>query len=92
MNYFDLKQKFWALFFSLLLIPITNTFFVNLSKLFKCFINNYTYKSSLHYLMGENNNLINKVNYYKTCDGFKALIKERLEKVDDGEILIKYSE
>ncbi len=92
MSYSNLKQVFWALFFCLLFVPITNTFFVNLSKLVKCFINNYTYKSSLCHLMGENSSLKDKVKYYKTRDGFKALIKERLEKVDDGEILIKYSD
>ena len=92
MNNFNFKQVFWALFFCLLFVPITNTFFVNLSKLVKCFINNYTYKSFLCHLIGENSNLNNKVKYYKTQDGFKTLIKERLEKVDDGEILIKYSD
>ena len=86
------KQSFWAIFFCLLFIPITNSFFVNLSKLVKCLINNYIYKSSLDELIGENNNLKSKVRYYKTTAGFKSLIKERLEKVDDGEILIKYSE
>ncbi len=86
------KQAFWAVFFCLLFIPITNTFFVNLSKLIKCFINNHIYKNSLNELIGENNNLKGKVRYYKTTDGFKSLIKERLEKVDEGEILIKYSE
>ena len=86
------KQVFWVAFFGLLFIPITNTFFVNLGKLVKCFINNYIYKSSLNELIGENNNLQNKVRYYKTTAGLKSLVKERLEKVDDGEILIKYSE
>ena len=86
------KQAFWTAFFCLLFIPITNTFFVNLSKLIKCFINNYIYKSSLNELIGENNNLKTKVRYYKTTSGFKSLIKERLEKVDEGEILIKYSD
>ncbi len=89
MNY---KQAFWVAFFCLLFIPITNTFFVNLGKLVKCFVNNYIYKSSLNELIGENNNLKSKVRYYKTTDGFKSLIKERLEKVNDGEILIKYTE
>ena len=92
MSQFNYKQVFWATFFCLLFIPITNTFFVNLNKLIKCFINNYTYKSSLNELIGENNNLRSKVRYYKTTSGFKSLVKERLEKVDDGEILIKYSE
>ena len=86
------KQAFWAIFFCLLFTPITNTFFVNLSKIIKCFINNYIYKSTLNELIGENNSLKSKVRYYKTTSGFKSLIKERLEKVDDGEILIKYSE
>ena len=86
------KQAFWAVFFCLLFAPITNTFFVNLSKIIKCFINNYIYKSTLNELIGENNNLKSKVRYYKTTSGFKSLIKERLEKVDDGEILIKYSD
>lgn len=80
------------IFFCLLFIPVTNTFFVNLGKIIKCFINNYTYKNSLSELIGENNNLQNKVRYYKTTAGLKSLVKERLEKVDDGEILIKYSE
>ena len=92
MREFNYKQTFWVLFFGLLFIPITNTFFVNLSKIIKCFINNYTYKSSLSELIGENNKLKSKVRYYKTMAGFKSLIKERLEKVDDGEILIKYSD
>ncbi len=92
MNQFSFQQSFWALFFCLLFIPITNTFIVNLSKLVRCFINNYAYKSSLHQLIGENNTLKNKVNYYRTKDGYKSLIKERLEKLDDGEILIKYSD
>ena len=92
MREFNYKQTFWVLFFALLFIPITNTFFVNLSKIINCFINNHTYKSSLNELVGENNSLQSKVRYYKTSDGFKSLTKERLEKVDDGEILIKYSD
>ena len=92
MNQLNYKQVFWVVFFCLLFIPITNTFFVNLSRVIKCFINNYMYKSSLSELISENNNLKNKVRYYNTTAGFKSLVKERLEKVDDGEILIKYSE
>ena len=92
MRYFNYKQMFWTVFVCLLFVPITNTFFVSLSKLIKSFINNYTYKSSLNELIGENNYLKSKVRYYKTTAGVKALIKDRLEKVDDGEILIKYSD
>ena len=92
MRYINYKQAFWVVFFCLLFIPITNTFFVSLSKLIKSFINNYAYKSSLNELIGENDYLKSKVRYYKTTAGVKSLIKERLEKVDDGEILIKYSD
>ena len=92
MQNFSYKQIFWIAFFGLLFIPITNTFFVNLTNVIKCFVNNYAYKSSLSELIGENNNLKSKVGYYKTTAGFKSLTKGRLEKVDDGEILIKYSD
>lgn len=86
------KQAFWVLFVCLLFVPVTNTFFVNLSKIITCFKDNYIYKSSLNELIGENINIQSKVRYYKSSDGFKSLVKDRLEKVDDGEILIKYSE
>ena len=92
MRYINYKQVFWVTFFCLLFVPITNTFFVSLSKVIKSFINNYTYKSSLNELIGENDYLQSKVRYYKTTAGVKSLIKDRLEKVDDGEILIKYSD
>ena len=86
------KELFWALLFIILFIPITNSFFVNLNKLVQYYISNDKYQKLLSELSVDNNNLKSKIRYYKTTQGLKELIKDRLEKVDNGEILIKYSD
>ena len=83
---------FWFLFWVLLFLPITKSFFVNVGILTKAFLSNYQYKDSVSQLVSENNTLKNKVKYYNTLNGYKALIKERLEKVEKGEVLIKYTQ
>lgn len=86
----DLKLVFWMLVFSLLFLPIANSFFVNINKLVKSVIANKEYKEMLIDLDTDNKRLKNKVKYYKTSQGVKTLIKERLNKVEDGEVLIKF--
>jgi hypothetical protein len=88
----DKKQTFWMLIFLLFLLPITNSFFVNINKLVKSVIANKEYKKMLVDLDYDNKKLKNKVRYYKTSHGIKTLIKERLNKVEDGELLIKFDE
>lgn len=48
------------------------------------------YKSILNSLTTQNTDLSKKVEYYKTSTGIKNLTKERLNKVDKGEIIIKF--
>ncbi len=91
-NFPDLKLLFWTLIFSLLFFPISNSFFVNVNKLVKSVIANKEYKEMLIDLDSENKVLKNKVRYYNTSQGIKTLIKERLNKVEDGEVLIKFND
>ncbi len=86
------KQIFWMIFFLLLFMPITKSFFVNINKLVKSVRANTEYKKMLIDLDSENKKLKNKVRYYKTNRGMKTLIKERLNKVEEGEVLIKFDE
>ena len=88
----NFQKLFWSVFWGLSFLPVTNSFLVNSGKFFQSFKANNMYKVSLNQLIDENNELKNKVKYYNSKSGFKALIKERLEKVDEGEILIKYSD
>lgn len=88
----DLKLVFWMLIFSLFFLPIANSFFVNINKLVKSVIANKEYKEMLIDLDSDNKRLRNKVKYYKTSQGVKTLIKERLNKVEDGEVLIKFDD
>ena len=81
---------FWFVIFSLFFIPVSNSFYVNLVKLFKSVFANREYKSILSNLYKSNKSLENKVNYYKTSCGVKMLIKDRLNKVEDGEYIIKF--
>ena len=91
LNSINNKFLFWLIFLSLLFAPIAKSFFVNCTVLVKTFVFNYQCKNSVNELLAENNSLKNKVKYYMTTTGYKALIKERLEKLDKGEVLIKYS-
>lgn len=81
---------YWIIIFSLLLLPITNSFFVSFKKLVKSVINYREYGLLLGKLVSENKELSSKVEYYKTSPGIKALIKERLNKVEDDELIIKF--
>ena len=42
-------------------------------------------------LIGENKRLAFKLKYYKSTYGLKRLTKERLNKVEDGELLVKFN-
>lgn len=83
-------KYYWLIIFSLLLLPITNSFFVSFKKLVKSVINYKEYESLLSRLAVENKELSSKVEYYKTSPGIKALIKERLNKIEDDELIIKF--
>lgn len=91
-NLKDLKIIFWSVFFALLFIPLTNSFVVNLKKLVSSITTNSAYKELLSKLNTEKKDLDHKVRYYESKDGLKSLIKDRLNKVEDGELLIRLSE
>ena len=86
------KFYYWLLVFTLFLFPITKSFFVNLKNIFES-VNSYkNYTSLLKELTNENEKLDSKVEYYKTFQGVKALVKDRLNKVEDGEVIIKFDD
>ena len=85
----DWKFIYWFVIFSLLFVPIFNSFCKNLQSLIKCNLTNKEYKTILDKLKSDNKRLSSKVRYYKTQEGLKSVIKERLNKVEDGEVLIK---
>lgn len=85
------KTIFWFVIFALFLIPVSNSFLVNVSKIVNSVIINNQYKSVLSELYKKNDKLTNKVRYYETLHGLRTLIKDRLNKVEDGEILIKFN-
>ena len=61
-----------------------------MQKVVGSIVENAKYKSSLAVLNNQNKKLQNKVMYYKSKKGTKALIKDRLNKVEEGEYIIKY--
>ena len=83
------KKYYWFLVFSLLLSSVTNSFLINVNNLVKGLVSNYRYKLIMHKLCLDNQRLSKKVEYYKTSSGIKSLVKERLHKVEDGELIIK---
>ena len=88
----DRKLIFWFVFFILLFLPVSNTFFVNISKFIKSLITNTEYKQVLNKLNDENSKLSSKYEYYKSSEGLKMLIKDKLNKVHDGELIIRYTD
>ena len=91
-EYTNLKGLYWFIIFTLLFVPITHSFFINVKNMASTLAVNNEYKMLLCKLNDENSNLSNKVNYYKTSEGIKALIKDRLNKVEEGELIIKFNE
>ncbi|MBI2996817.1 MAG: hypothetical protein HYY52_08965 [Candidatus Melainabacteria bacterium] len=88
----DCKIIYWLIIFSLFIIPVTNGFFVSIRNLVKGLIANYEYKLLLSQLNNENKDLQDKIRYYNSTQGLKTLIKDRLNKVEEGELLIKFNE
>ncbi len=86
------KKYYWYIIFTLFLLPVFNSFFVNLNKIVKSVIAYNEYNALLGKLLNDNDKLVNKVEYYKTSMGIKNLVKERLEKVEDGEVIIKFTD
>lgn len=88
----NLKSFYWFIIFSMLFIPISNSFVVNIKKLIKSLIANNSYNKLHTELSAENNKLFNKLKYYESSEGLKSLVKDRLNKVEDGELLIKFKD
>ena len=88
----NFKTLYWFIIFTLLLLPVAHSFFTNVKNMATGLAVNNEYKLLLCKLNDENSNLSNKVNYYKTSEGIKALIKDRLNKVEEGELIIKFNE
>lgn len=86
----DLKIVYWIIILGLLLIPVTNSFVVVVKNVVDSYILNLKHKESLSKLNYENRNLRDKVKYYASGQGKKALVKDRLHMVEEGECLVKY--
>lgn len=91
-NVRDLRFIFWIIILLLLFIPVTNSFLVNIKHLLSTSVSNNEYKELISKLTAEKRDLDHKVKYYESKDGLKTLIKERLNKVEEGELLIKLSQ
>lgn len=88
----DVKIFYWFIIFSMLFVPVSNSFIVNIKKLVKSLIANNSYNKLHNDLSAENNKLISKLKYYESPEGLKSLVKDRLNKVEDGELLIKFKD
>lgn len=88
----DFKIYFWFIIFSLLFLPVSHSFIVNFQKLFSCFIANNAYNKLESQLSTENNKLISKLKYYESVQGLKTLVKDRLNKVEEGELIIRFKD
>lgn len=83
---------FWFVIFSSLFIPFANSFFVNVKKLTNSLYTNNNYKNMLTKVEQENKTLSKRVRYYDSPKGLKSLIKDKLNKVEEGESLIKFDD
>ena len=88
----DWKLIYWLIIFSLFFLPVCNSMFVNLITLVNSSYSSGEYKQVLSRLSDDNKKLTNKVKHYKTADGLTNYLKESLDKVEDGELLIKYND
>lgn len=86
------RLLFWLVIFTLLLLPLVNSVFVSVKKLLKGFVAYNEYKKMVYELNEENKTLSNQLKYYKSDEGFKNLIKNKLNRVEKGELLIKVEE
>ncbi len=88
----DWKLLYWGIIFSLLFVPVLNSLCVNLKLLIGSSIASSEYKLMLSKLQVDNKRLVDKVKVYKTEEGLKTYVKESLNKVEEGELLIKYND
>ena len=86
----DSKLIYWFVIFSLLLIPAFNGFCKSINSLVKSNISSYEYRQIVSGLEDNNKILKSQIKYYKSDKGLKTIVKERLNKVEEGEILIKF--
>lgn len=84
------KSIFWLVVFVLLLVPVSNSFYLNTKQVIKSYGINADSKELYANLTNENKSLYRKIRYYKTKNGQKSLVKEKLNKVEDDELLIKF--
>lgn len=84
------KRYFWIFIVLLLIVPVTNSLFVNLKKITSVLSDYSRHKFLLNALEMQNERLSNKLKFYKTEHGMKTLIKERLNKVEEGELIIRF--
>lgn len=89
---YDWKSIYWFVILLLLLLPLTNSFIKSVETIVKSVILNNEYKNILGNLLEDNIALNKKIKYYKTTKGMKSLVKERLNKVEEGEIIIKFTD
>lgn len=87
----DWKLIYWLVIFSLFLLPSSKSMLINLITLVNSLSSSCEYKRILSELNTDNKKLVNKVKHYKTKEGLNTYLKESLEKVEDGELLIKYN-
>lgn len=93
MMYFNQwKSFYWLFILLLLLIPLTNSFIIGFKNLISSIVENKERKQTLSKLYKENRKLDELVRHYNSEEGSKALVKDRLLKVDRGELVIKYDE
>jgi hypothetical protein len=70
-------------------MPTINSFFVNSKNVIKSYRVNTDRKELLKRLSDENRRLDRKLDFYKSKEGQKSLIKEKLHRVEEGEVIIK---
>ena len=73
-------------------MPVANGFCINVGKIIKSIHANNDYRSVLSNLCNENMELTAKLKYFKSSQGMKILIKDRLNMVEKGELLIKFND
>lgn len=91
-NFGNLRLVYWFVIFTLFLIPVTNSFFGNIDRLVKSIASGVEYHKSLDVLVQEKKQLSSKVRNYHTTEGLKTLIKDRLNRVEKGESIIKFND
>lgn len=86
----DWKKIYWLFVFMLLMLPLCNSFYVNTKLLIASYQTNMDRRKYLSSIIDQNKSISNRIRYSKTRKGQEALIKEKLNKVEKDELLIKF--